>query len=134
MNYYLFSSSCFLVRFLIIHFSPLDVLFPCEHRAVCRNCIAKENVVCISDMSKFSHAHCNCPLCNSVIKLILPWEEGLEVEKYWQWIEEVKPALPGDFMKNWRHSAAIIEKCYVQNNVHGPVVVRANGQACCTVS
>ena len=114
---------------------PLDVLFPCEHRAVCRTCIKKEGVVPIHDMNKVPNGHCNCPLCNSIIKLILPWERGDEVEKYWQWIEEVKPELPGNFMKNWRHSAAIIEKCWIQDNdYNGSVVVNTGTGSCCTIS
>merc|ERR1711916_52143 len=44
---------------------PLDVLFPCEHRSVCRTCIKKESVVPIHDMNKVPNGHCNCPLCSS---------------------------------------------------------------------
>ena len=112
---------------------PLDVLFPCEHRSVCRTCIKKEGVVPIHDMNKVTNGHCNCPLCNSIIKIILPWEQGGEVEKYWQWIEEVKPNLPVGFMRNWRHSAAIIEKCYVENNQYSQSVV-VNSGSCCSIS
>lgn len=112
---------------------PLDVLFPCEHRSVCRTCIKKEGVVPIHDMNKVPNGHCNCPLCSSIIKLILPWEQGEEVEKYWKWIEEIKPELPQNFMRNWRHSAAIIQKCYVEDNQYNESVV-VNTGACCTIT
>ena len=89
-----------------------EVFFPCEHMCVCKACIQKENIC-----EEFSLQHDDgfpyCPLCNSVIKKIIRYEKGKEVEKYWDWVYEMSPQLPKGFMRDFRHSAAIIQKIYI---------------------
>jgi hypothetical protein len=92
-----------------------DVFFPCEHHCVCRKCMKKEK---ICEESYFRHhpeqgGCCNCSLCASIIKKIFPLENGKEVGKYWDWVYEEKIDLPIGFMRNWRHSAAVIQKIYI---------------------
>jgi hypothetical protein len=65
-----------------------SVFFPCEHMCVCSNCIAKENI-CAENSAEDEADFCLCPLCNSVIKKILPFEGGKEVEKYWYVIGDI---------------------------------------------
>lgn len=93
------------------------VLFPCEHRCLCNDCILKEDICPDSKMSTKTHGHCNCPLCAAVIKKILPFEHGRESEKYWQWVYEFPPPLSEKFKKRWKHSAAVIEKVYVNGEM-----------------
>jgi hypothetical protein len=95
---------------------PEDIFFPCEHKVVCRACIKKEEVCPDYELDKFPNGHCNCPLCCQIIKLILPNENGKEVEKYWAWVLAVKPELPKGFMRDFRHSAAIIQKIHIDEN------------------
>lgn len=115
---------------------PMDVFFPCEHRVVCRGCLHREQVCPDYDMGKFPAGHCTCPLCAAVIKLILPSEGGLEVEKYWEWVLAVKPELPQGFMRDFRHSAAIIQKIHIDENERlRRRKARGGGwQECCSVS
>ena len=75
--------------------------------------------------------HTTCPLCASEIKIILPFANGEEKEKYWKWVEEVKPELPATFMRNWRHSAAIIQKVYIDEKF---AVVKSPGCFSCAIS
>ena len=94
------------------------VFFPCEHRCVCNTCIEKEQ---ICDERKFLTAHnsssgyCNCPLCASVIKIMLTG--GMETEKYWNWVFEVVPALPAGFMRKWKHTEGVLQKVYIDGDV-----------------
>jgi len=96
-----------------------QVLFPCEHRCLCQECMVKEEICADSKMATKAHGHCNCPLCAAVIKKVLPFEHGAEVDKYWAWVYEFPPVLPDKFLKRWKHSAAVIEKVYVTKDV-GP--------------
>ena len=105
----------------------LHVLFPCEHRCVCIECINKESICSLGEGGNNPNAHVNCPLCLSIIKLILPFENGLEREKYWNWVEEVKPELPSGFLRNWKHSAAIIQKVYTNEQ---EIIVKTKGCHC----
>ena len=105
----------------------LHVLFPCEHRCVCIDCINKESICSLGEGGNNPNAHVNCPLCLSIIKLILPFENGLEREKYWKWVEEVKPELPSGFLRNWKHSAAIIQKVYTNEQ---EIVVKTKSCHC----
>jgi hypothetical protein len=59
----------------------IDVLFPCEHRCLCRSCLRREGIVEDSKLQNDSKmdGFCNCPLCMSIIKKILPNENGKEV-------------------------------------------------------
>jgi hypothetical protein len=92
------------------------VLFPCEHHCLCNGCIIKEEICADSKMSSNTHGHCNCPLCATIIKKILPFAGGAEVELYWQWVYEIAPPLSDKFHKRWKHSAAVIDKVYIQKD------------------
>ena len=90
-----------------------DVFFPCQHRCVCRECIEKELICSDSLLAEVPGGYCNCSLCAEIIKLILPSEGGREVEKYWQWVyEEPMPPLPRRFLRDFRHSAAVIRAAF----------------------
>jgi hypothetical protein len=65
------------------------VFFPCEHRCVCKKCIDSEDICVESKLLTQEHGFCNCPLCATIIKKILPFQHGKEVEKYWSWVYEV---------------------------------------------
>lgn len=108
-----------------------DVFFPCEHRCVCINCIKKESICSMVEAKPDQNCHTTCPLCASAIKIILPFANGQEKEEYWKWVEEVKPELPVSFMRNWRHSAAIIQKVYIDEKF---AVVKSPGCFSCTIS
>ena len=90
------------------------VLFPCEHRCLCNVCIDKEEICADNKMVEKTHGYCNCPLCAGVIKKILPFDEGKEVEEYWKWVYEFQPVFTDKFHKRWKHSASVIDKVYVQ--------------------
>ena len=93
-----------------------DVLFPCQHRCLCPECIVVEQVVEHHHMALVPNSHCNCPLCGAVIKKIIPSTGGGEVDEYWNWVCEINPHLPDGFLRNFRHSAAVIQKVYVIDN------------------
>lgn len=93
-----------------------DVFFPCQHRCLCPECIVTSQVVEHHHMALVPHGHCNCPLCGSVIKKIIPSAGGAEVDAYWNWVCEVNPHLPDGFLRNFRHSAAVIQEVYVVDN------------------
>lgn len=90
-----------------------EVFFPCEHRCVCSTCIETEKIM--DDISCYDSDDysCNCALCGAIIKKILPAEGGMEVDKYWDWVYEIPVELPRNFMRDFRHSAAIIRSVYV---------------------
>ena len=90
-----------------------DVFFPCEHRCVCRACIKSERFVEDRAMGKTEGGYNMCPLCATTIKRVLPHEHGKEVAKYWEWVEEIAPELPPGFLRNFKHSAAVLESVYV---------------------
>ena len=90
-----------------------DVFFPCEHRCVCRKCIRNEKVVEESKFDEMSaDGFCNCPLCATIIKKILPSEGGAEIETYWRWVLEVAPPISKSFLKNFKHSAGVLRTVY----------------------
>jgi hypothetical protein len=93
-----------------------DVFFPCQHRCVCRSCIRSEQICDDRSLASNRDAYVNCSLCAQVIKLILPNEGGEEVEKYWRWVYEEPVELPAAFMRDFKHSAAIIQKVYVRDS------------------
>jgi len=104
-----------------------NVFFPCQHRCVCNACMTNECIVDDTTFLKNNHllathspddldsgsGHCNCPLCGEIIKKILPHEFGKEVDVYWDWVLETRPALPFGFMKKFNHSAGVIQAVYV---------------------
>lgn len=92
-----------------------DVFFPCEHHCVCRSCIQKENICEERKFDSTPDGYINCSLCMNIIKLILPLENGREVDKYWQWVYEDKVNLPRTFLRNFKHSAGVIETVYVKD-------------------
>ena len=71
----------------------VDVLFPCEHKCVCRSCLG--------DFSAW------CPLCCGEVKRVLP-HDGQEREKYWDWVLAVRPRLPPDFRDNFEFAGAYL--------------------------
>jgi hypothetical protein len=99
-----------------------DVFFPCQHHCICRACIRKENIcdektfVKMSNNGGSNSGYCMCSLCGGIIKLILPLEGGKEIDKYWQWVYEEKIVLSKEFMRNWKHSAGVIQTVYVDDN------------------
>jgi hypothetical protein len=64
------------------------VFFPCEHVCVCDTCYILQR-----SWSK-------CPLCNSEVKLVVSLS-GREKEEYLEWVEEIKPQLPSDFIQEF---------------------------------
>lgn len=108
-----------------------DVFFPCEHRCICRSCIAREEIVPESQMKDHPDGHSYCSLCATVIKLILPAECGLEVDKYWDWVYEVPVALPKGFLRNFRHSAGVIRTVYLNDGLcEGDSRERKSSEVC----
>eukprot|EP01038_Epipyxis_sp_PR26KG_P011205 gene11205-15029_t len=97
---------------------PEDVFFPCEHKCVCRKCILQNAIVIDSKLKTTPNGYSNCSLCAAIIKLILPYENGAEIEKYWNWVYEVRTELPSGFKKNFRHSASVIKAVYMNDNDH----------------
>ena len=90
-----YSKACVLCR----KKKSTHVFFPCEHHCVCEGCIKSEEICADSKMSSKTHGCCNCPLCAAVIKKILPFDYGNEIELYWSWVYEIPPPLPQNFMK-----------------------------------
>lgn len=76
------------------------VLFPCGHKCVCTACMKSNR---LADSVPKKNARGDkwrlCPLCCEEIKRILP-HDGFEYEKYWDWVNEVKPPLPKGFVLN----------------------------------
>lgn len=108
---------------------PTMVLYPCQHRCICDQCLQSEVICSVEDMTNNLNGFCNCPLCGTVIKKILPADNGNDEEIYWNWVMEVKPPLPDDFMKNFRHSAAVIQKVYIDENIRSK-----QQKNCCIIS
>jgi hypothetical protein len=115
---------------------PERVLYPCQHRAICDQCLESESICSLDQMNEKLHGFCNCPLCGTILKRILPADEGREEEIYWNWVLEVKPPLPDNFMKNFRHSAAIIQKIHIDENqrVNQQMERRKKRMDCCLIS
>ena len=80
----------------------IDVFFPCQHRCVCRRCIITENICDDTKFDEIPNGYCNCSICAGIIKKILPFEGGKEVDKYWDWCYEINPPLPPGFARNFR--------------------------------
>jgi hypothetical protein len=104
-----------------------EVFFPCEHRCVCKSCIKSECICGIDQANQNQNSHTTCPLCASIIRIILPFANGAEKDQYWNWVEEVKPELPPGFIRDWRHSAAVIQKVYIDEKY---VSVKSSGCNC----
>ena len=68
-------------------------------------------------MSKTEGGYNMCPLCATTIKRILPHEFGKEVDKYWAWVEEISPELPPGFLRNFRHSASVLQTVYINGEL-----------------
>lgn len=92
-----------------------DVFFPCEHHCICRKCIYNEKICEEKMLGKISDAYINCSLCAGIIKRILPLDGGREVATYWNWVLEEKPELPREFLRNFKHSAGVIDAVYVSD-------------------
>mmetsp|Transcript_19057 Transcript_19057/g.27985 ORF Transcript_19057/g.27985 Transcript_19057/m.27985 type:complete len:624 (-) Transcript_19057:351-2222(-) len=84
------------------------VFFPCEHQCVCDECVESHCFGNRNDDAKSSLSSSSvrcCPLCGEEIKLILDFDAvggGKAVrEKYWSWVNEVKPFIPKSFVSNF---------------------------------
>lgn len=98
--------------------SSEDVFFPCEHRCVCRACIQAENFCDERDMPIRKNGYNICPLCANVIKYMVPFDKGREVERYWEWVEEIAPPLPPGFSRKFNRSAEVLLSVYVDKIEH----------------
>jgi len=110
------------------------VFFPCEHRCVCSECVQNESICSDIQMESVRDGYCNCSLCAGIIKLILPSEGGAEVEKYWNWVYEEPAPLPSNFLRNFRHSEAVIKAVHVRNGDSKNVDSFENASKSCAVS
>jgi hypothetical protein len=110
--------------------TPTSVLYPCQHRCICNTCLESEAICSLEQMTLVPSGFCNCPLCGTILKKILPADNGNDEDLYWNWVLEVKPPLPDDFMKNFRHSAAIIQKVHIDENLRANQTQRG----CCLIS
>eukprot|EP01033_Poteriospumella_lacustris_P002345 gene2345-1710_t len=109
-----------------------DVFFPCEHHCVCRKCIYAEKICEERMLHKFPDGYINCSLCAAIIKRIVPLNGGREVDEYWAWVLEERPELPREFLRNFKHSAGVIEAVYVSDafkRAHG-LPVDGDGKSC----
>lgn len=80
--------------------TPVDILFPCNHRCICRTCLEhspynhflitpdshlEKDLMLQSPVAK--QQKIPCPLCNLVIKQIIPMNDrGTEEKEYWDWL------------------------------------------------
>ena len=90
-----------------------DILYPCQHRCICRKCIKAHHIVeynylhTINHKTKLTHSNgsesvsCNCPLCGTIIQRILVNERGVEAEKYWSWVYKEAPVMSDVFMNRY---------------------------------
>lgn len=103
-----------------------QVFFPCSHRCVCDDCISRETI-CDEMTYVVKHSesvnsddvfngHCNCPLCGSIIKLIVAQDHGNEEERYWEWCNEYVPELPRGFSRRFRQAGEAIKTIYIEKN------------------
>lgn len=92
-----------------------EAFFPCDHRCVCHACVVKYDICEFSSALAeiYKDCHYNCPLCASLIRKILPMEDGNEREKYWLWCNEVVLPLPPGFAKRFAHAAEALQRVYV---------------------
>lgn len=98
-----------------------DVIFPCEHKCICRTCMRKNG---IGESGK----PCNwsfCPLCCGVIKRLLP-HDGRERQLYWDWVCEIRPRLPPGFEERFEFAGAYLRQAPDQPR-HTP---RCSSMAC----
>ena len=64
------------------------IFFPCEHSCVCDSCFHNEK------------PWDKCPWCHKKVQIVLD-KTGMEMDEYWDWINEVKPPLPPKFQKHF---------------------------------
>lgn len=100
-----------------------DVLFPCEHKCVCRKCL-------FSTISTQQQGPLGglCPLCSGEIKRIFP-HDGHEREKYWSWVYEIRPTLPHGFRERFEFAGA-----YLRQPPDDPSRRNQIPSACCIIS
>lgn len=108
------------------------VLFPCNHRCVCSDCILSYDICeyTILMAENFPNCHYNCPLCAGIIKKIFPMDNGSEIDRYWEWCYEVVPTLPTGFEKKFAMSAEVIRKVII-DDAHGEA---NDGSKACVLS
>jgi hypothetical protein len=91
------------------------IFFPCGHKCVCISCVASHKL-CESHQANLGDGEdrwCFCPLCNDEIKKIILFSGGDDdEEKYWNWVNEVKPNLPVRFVHGFKESAKYIKSEY----------------------
>ena len=70
---------------------------------MCAACIEEHN---LSDTFNPGANWSFCPICNEEIKRLLP-HDGTEVDKYWAWVNEIKPPLPRNFKSKFTHVSQV---------------------------
>ncbi len=88
------------------------VLFPCEHRPICNLCwddatktISTNDA--ITDKRNYNNKNYywwmkQCPICHEEIKITFDHTINFEeIEKYWEWVHEIKPILSNGFVKSF---------------------------------
>lgn len=102
--------------------TPDDILFPCNHRCVCRNCLSlpplslQFNLTKAGKRPRLGSEKVFCPLCNSFVKQIIPVNGmGTEEKEYWDWFfmsgKNSVPSLDQNFTKHFlANTPSIVEK------------------------
>ena len=100
-----------------------------QHMCVCRGCMQRNSIGEPTQEGAWNF----CPLCCGEIKKILP-KDGTEVQKYWAWVEEVKPKLPRDFALKFEiHGGLIRDEVAERNHKNtGPASMRRSST--CAIS
>jgi hypothetical protein len=106
--------------------TPIDILFPCNHRSVCRNCLSlsqlnpsEAHAATSADAEKppLSSEKRFCPLCKHLVKKVIPINgKGTEEKEYWDWVFEsgknASPVLDREFLEHFSTNIpSIQEKC-----------------------
>ena len=107
-----------------------DILYPCQHRCICRKCIKAHHIVeynylhTINHKTKLTHSNgsesvsCNCPLCGTIIQRILVNERGVEAEQYWSWVYKEAPVMSDVFMNRYVYIPLCIHIVYTLYCMH----------------
>ncbi|CAM9874630.1 unnamed protein product [Phaeothamnion confervicola] len=94
------------------------VLFPCSHRSVCGACWQDQPA-----------GEKMCAVCGTAVKRAIPYADGREAQRYWAWVEEVKPPLPPGFACEFKAAAVIL-----QMKAEGTYVDDPPRKPCCIVT
>ena len=82
---------------------------------------------------RFAGAWNFCPLCCGEIKRVL-MKDGTETEKYWTWVEEVKPKLPKDFALKFEIHGGLIREEVAERKTGSDGAKRPPRSATCAIS